>query len=339
MTANPVLAEAVRGGYVENRHRGSFIVMDSEGRVIASAGDVQRPVFPRSAVKSIQAMAMAETGAIGRFALDDEKLALACASHHGEDVHVAGVTRFLETIGLDATALECGAHAPTDAAAREAMRAAGGSPTALHNNCSGKHAGMLSVARTLGVDTHGYVERDHPVQQAVRRAMEHVLGAPLSEDRRGIDGCSIPTWAVPLESLAHGFARMATGRDLPATLADAAQRVFDAAARHPRLVAGTGHLDTVVMGAFKGRLMQKGGAEGVQCGAIRDLGWGYAIKCDDGHMEASRSMVAQLLLTFARPDAEQTTLLRAFSDQPLRNVRGLEVGRLSAVAEAFAASP
>ena len=337
MTANPVLAEAIRGGWVENRHRGSFIIIDAEGKVIASGGDIQRPVFPRSAVKSIQAMAMAETDAIGRFVLDDEKLALACASHHGEDVHVEGVTRFLQTIGLDARALECGAHAPTDPAAREAMRASGGSPSPLHNNCSGKHAGMLSVARTLGVDTQGYVERDHPVQKAVRRAMEHVLGTPLSEDRCGIDGCSIPTWAVPLDRVALGFARMATGRDLPETLATAARRVFDAATRHPRLVAGTGHLDTVVMGAFAGRLMQKGGAEGVQCGAIRDLGWGYAIKCDDGHMEASRTMVAQLLLAHARPDAGQAAILKGFAEQPLRNVRGLEVGQLRAVPEAFAA--
>jgi L-asparaginase II len=333
--ANPVLAELVRGGWVENRHRGAFIIADADGRVIAAGGDVARPVFPRSAVKSIQAMAMAQSGAIGKFALDAEKLALACASHHGEDMHVTGVTRFLETIGLDAGALECGAHAPTDPAARDALRRSGDAPSALHNNCSGKHAGMLSVAQMLGIDPKGYVGREHPVQQAVRAAMEEVLGTGLSEDRCGIDGCSIPTWATPLETLASGFARMATGKHLSAALADSARRVFDAATSHPLLVAGTGHFDTLAMEAFGGRLMQKGGAEGVQCGAIRDRGWGYALKCDDGHMDASRCMVAALLLAHAGPNASERAVLEHFADLPIRNVRGTEVGHLSARPDAF----
>jgi L-asparaginase II len=261
MDANPILAEQTRGPLVENRHRGAYAIVDAEGRVIASAGDIERAIFPRSAVKSMQALAIAASGSLTRFDLSDEELALACASHLGEDVHIAGVTYFLDHIGLGIDDLECGAHAPTSAAAREAMRARGDHPTALHNNCSGKHSGMLSVALAMGVPTQGYVKREHPVQVAVRAAIETVIGETLSEDRCGTDGCSIPTWAAPIRAFAQGFARMATGRGLPPDMAMAAARLFDAATRHPHLVAGTDHPDTRVMEAFGGRVMQKGGAE------------------------------------------------------------------------------
>ncbi|SMQ60828.1 asparaginase [Devosia lucknowensis] len=332
MDANPILAEAVRGNWVENRHRGAFIIVDATGRVIASAGDVERPVFPRSAIKSMQALAIFDRHAADRFHHTAEELALACASHHGEDEHVDNVSHFLDRMGLSVSDLECGAHMPTNGKAREALRARGAEPSALHNNCSGKHSGMLSVALAMGVPTSGYVTREHDVQKAVRAAVEYVIGEDLTEDRCGTDGCSIPTWAAPLRAWAHGFARMSTGEGLDAGHAAGATKLFDAATSHPHLVAGTGHLDTLVMEAFGGRLMQKGGAEGVQCGAIRDKGWGYALKCDDGNMAASQAMVAQLLLTYAEPNAAQADVLAQFTRQPARNVRGTVVGELRAVA-------
>lgn len=331
MQANPILVEQTRAPLVESRHRGAFAVIDASGAIIAEAGDIRRPVYPRSAVKSMQALALFTSGAAAKFALSDADLALACASHHGDEPHLAGVSQLLARIGATADDLECGAHPPINAAARAALRQAGRQPTPLHNNCSGKHAGMLAVARALNVPTAGYVQRYHPVQHEVRAALEAVLGEPLEEGRRGTDGCSIPTWAAPLRTLAHGFARMATGEGLPDDLAGAARRTFDAATAHPLLVAGTGHFDTESMRAFAGRLMQKGGAEGVQCGAIRDRGWGYAVKVDDGNMAASTAVAATLLLRFAEPDAAQRTLLQRFARQPIRNVRGLDVGELRAV--------
>ena len=330
--ANPILAEMIRGNWVENRHRGAFVVIDAAGRIIASAGDIERAIFPRSAIKSMQALAMVTSGAIDKFKLKDEELALACASHQGEEFHVAGVTSFLGHIGLAPTDLECGAHAPTYAPAREKLRDSGAQPTALHNNCSGKHSGMLAVAEALGVPTAHYVDRDHPVQRAVRAGIELVVGEPLSIDRCGTDGCSIPTWAAPLRAFARGFARMATGEGLPADIASAAHRIFDAATAHPHLVAGTGSLDTDVMRAFSGRLFQKGGAEGVQCGAIRNKGWGYALKVDDGNMSASHAMVATLLLAISDPDDAQRKVLERFATQTIRNVRGIDVGTLRATA-------
>lgn len=331
--ANPILAEQTRGNFVENRHRGAFVICDASGRIIASGGDISRPVFPRSAIKSMQALAMLTTGAMDRFAITDEELALACASHTGEDFHVAGVTHFLDHLGMAPENLECGAHAPTSPAAREALRQRGEAPTVLHNNCSGKHSGMLSVAKALGVSAEGYVEPGHPVQQAVRAAIETVIGEPLSTDRCGTDGCSIPTWAAPLSAFARGFARMATGEGLPPELGRAAHRIFDAATTHPELVSGTGMLDTRVMAAFGGRVMQKGGAEAVQCGAIRNTGLGYAIKCDDGRMEASQVMVAELLLAHADPDAGQRAVLEEFSRLTIRNVRKTVVGEMRATDE------
>jgi L-asparaginase II len=331
--ANPILAEQTRGNFVENRHRGAFVICDASGRIIASGGDIDRPVFPRSAIKSMQALAMLTSGALERFEVTDEELALACASHTGEDFHVTGVTHFLEHLGMTPAQLECGAHAPTNAAAREALRQRGEVPGVLHNNCSGKHSGMLSVARALGVPAEGYVEPGHPVQQAVRAAIETVVGTPLSLDRCGTDGCSIPTWAAPLSAFARGFARMATGEGLSPEMGRAAHRIFDAATAHPELVSGTGMLDTRVMAAFGGRVMQKGGAEGVQCGAIRDKGLGYALKCDDGRMEASHVMVAELLLAHADPDGEQRDVLEAFSRLTIRNVRKTAVGEMRATDE------
>lgn len=331
MHANPILAEVVRGNWVENRHRGAFIVVDADGGVIASGGDVDRAIFPRSAIKSMQALAIFDAHATDKFHHSSEELALACASHHGEDEHVADVSQFLDRMGLSVADLECGAHMPTNAKARQALRASGTEPSALHNNCSGKHSGMLSVALAMGVPTKGYVAREHEVQRAVRAAVEAVIGEDLTEDRCGTDGCSIPTWAAPIRAFARGFARMATGKGLDAGHAAGAKALFDAATRHPHLVAGTGHLDTLVMEAFKGRIMQKGGAEGVQCGAIRDKGWGYALKCDDGNMAASHAMVAALLLEHADPDAAQRDVLEQFVRQPLKNVRGTVVGEMHAV--------
>lgn len=332
MDANPILAELTRGNWVENRHRGAFAVVDAAGNVVASAGDIDRAIFPRSAVKSMQALAMVTSGAIDKFGLRDEELALACASHQGEDFHVAAVTSFLGHIGLGISDLECGAHAPTLPAAREKLRESGQPPSAVHNNCSGKHSGMLAVAEALGVPTVHYVDRDHPVQVEVRSAIETVIGEPLSTDRCGTDGCSIPTWAAPIRSFAQGFARMATGEGLPPEIAAAARRIFDAATSHPELVAGTGRLDTEVMRAFRGRVMQKGGAEGVQCGVVRDKGWGYCLKVDDGNMAASQAMVATLLLAIADPDEDQRHTLNRYAMQIVRNVRGFDVGLTRATA-------
>ena len=210
---NPVLVEMVRGGLVESRHRGAVAVVDADGATVLALGDVARPVYPRSAVKPLQALPLIESGAADRYGFGDQEIALACASHGGEPAHVEVASRMLARAGLDASALECGAHWPSHQPSSQAL-ARTGAPSALHNNCSGKHAGFLCVACAAGVEHCGYVKAKHVVQREVRGALEELTGVGLSADVCGIDGCSIPTWAVPLTALAHGFARFGTGQGL-----------------------------------------------------------------------------------------------------------------------------
>lgn len=328
---NPILAELVRNNWVENRHRGAFVVMNSAGEVVASAGDVERAIFPRSAVKSMQALALFKSGAVEKFNLSDPQIAICCASHHGEAEHVVAARSVLETIDCSEDDLECGAHAPSNKKARNELFASGKKPQAIHNNCSGKHSGMLAIAKALGVPTKGYSEQDHPVQKLVRSALEELLGASLTTDKCGTDGCSLPTWAAPLNSFASAFSGMATGKGHDEGTARAMVRVFDATTSNPFLIGGSGVFDTDVMGAFEGRLMCKIGAEGVFCGAVRDLGLGFALKCDDGNMLASEMMVAKMLLDISQPNETQRAFLTSRMQKTLTNWRKLEVATMRAV--------
>jgi L-asparaginase II len=222
---NPFLVEVARGALVESRHRGSVSVVDADGASVLSLGDVDRRVFPRSAVKALQAMPLVESGIAEAYALTDEEIALACASHSGEPEHVAAAQSMLAKAGQDAGCLECGVHWPMGEAANRALAAKGGSPSALHNNCSGKHAGFICLACGLNESPKGYISADHPVQRSVREALEDITGACHTAEKSGIDGCSIPTYAIPLPSLAFGFARFGTGIGLPGDGKAAAARI------------------------------------------------------------------------------------------------------------------
>ena len=334
MQANPILAETIRGNWVENIHRGAFCVTDSRGKILALAGDVQRAIFPRSAIKSMQAVAMFRSGAVEKFALDDEMIALACASHIGDVEHVEGIAHFLDRIGCAVTDLECGTHMPVSKKMRKTLRERGADPTAIHNNCSGKHAGMLAVAKALGVSTTGYSERDHPVQQLVRASVEDLIGERLTEDRCGTDGCSIPTWAASLKVFATGFARMAAGEGRDSGTSAMTNRIIEAATAHPILVRGADTLDSDLMAAFGGRLMIKIGAEGVFCGGLRDREVGFALKVDDGNMKAAEAIVSALLMAIAQPNATELSALKRYDNVSLKNWRKLAVATISATGAA-----
>src|SRR6516165_11115670 len=279
--ANPVLVEVIRGSLVETRHRGAIAVSDAEGKTVFAIGDVASAIFPRSAVKALQALPLIVEGAAECFGLSDEELVLACASHSGEAAHVAGVARMLAKAGLDPSVLRCGAHWPVAQAAAAAV-ARSGAPSPLHNNCSGKHAGFLCVARALGVDHADYWRSEHPVQRLVRSVLEDFTGAALGEACCAIDGCSVPTWAVPLRNLAHGFAKFGAGRSMSGERARAAARLRQACANNPWYVAGTDRFCTEIMQLFGERVFVKTGAEGVYCATLPQQGLGIAIKCDDG---------------------------------------------------------
>ncbi len=337
MTANPVLVHAQRGGIVESFHRGSYAVLDACGAVLHQAGDIDRPIFPRSAVKVLQALPLVASGAAERYGLSDAELALACASHGGEPRHADTAASMLAKAGVAADALECGTHWPYQDAALKALAASGQQPSALHNNCSGKHSGFVCVgclmAAQRGDDARaflrGYVQPDHPVMREVTAALQAATGHDLRHAAVGTDGCSIPTYAIPLRALALAFARVATGQGLDADRAAAAQRLRAAVAAQPFMVAGTGRFDTRVMARFGARVFCKVGAEGVHCAALPELGLGIAVKMDDGNnARAVEVVMAALLRQLLQPAGEDAALLDGLADLALKNWNGIEVGRL-----------
>src|SRR5262245_5464183 len=222
---NPVLVEAIRGALIESRHRGAVAVVDAAGASLLAVGDIERPVYPRSAVKALQALVLVEAGVAERYDLADAELAVACASHGGEPGHVAAVTRMLARAGLAAEALECGAHWPLHQPSAQALARSGGTASALHNNCSGKHAGFACAACAMGVGHRGYIAPTHPVQREVHAVLEQMTGLRIDEASRGIDNCSVPTWTIPLTGLARAFAHFGTGHGLTSGRATAAARL------------------------------------------------------------------------------------------------------------------
>jgi L-asparaginase II len=337
MTANPTLVEAWRGGIVESAHRGSLAIVDAEGAVHTALGDIERPIFPRSAIKVLQALPLVESGAAERLQLGDEELALACASHGGEERHARTAAGMLAKAGVDVAALECGAHWPYHDASIKAMAARGEQPTALNNNCSGKHSGfvclgcLLADGRDVRGFLRGYVGPEHPVMREVTAAVQAATGYDLAHTARGTDGCSIPTYAIPLRHLAHAFARVGTGTGLREGHARAARRLRAAVARAPFMVAGSGRFDTRVMERLGERVFCKVGAEGVYCAALPEAGFGVAIKMDDGNTsracEVAMAAVIEALVKLGDADAG---FMRQFSDLALTNWNGIEVGRLRA---------
>lgn len=321
--ANPVLVEITRGNLVESVHRGAIAVADAHGRQAVSLGDVETPVYPRSALKPIQALALVESGAADAFGLGEEELALACASHSGEPIHTERIAAWLKRIGCSVDHLACGPHDIRDPKTRALMRARGERPTPLHNNCSGKHTGFLTLARHLAASVKGYVDVEHPVQRMVEATLKDIAGlrGPLAW---GVDGCTAPNFALPLSSLATAFARLADPSGLAPGRAAAARRLMRAITAHPDLVAGTGRICTALMDHAGGTLVLKTGAEGVFAAALLDKGLGVALKIDDGATRGAETAIASLLISLeSLPDAGAA---RAYATAPVTNTRGATVG-------------
>jgi len=330
---NPFLVEVLRGNLVESRHRGSVSVIDADGGTVLSLGDVERHVFPRSAVKALQALPLVESGIADKYELTDEEIALACSSHSGEPEHVEVAASMLRKAGRDRACLECGVHWPMGEAATRLLAAKGEQPTALHNNCSGKHAGFICLACGMDQDPKGYVKAAHPVQQAVRASLEDVTGASHTDEEAAVDGCSIPTYAIPLPALAFGFAKFGTGAGLTGSTQAAAKRIRKAVAQHPFMVAGTDRFDTKLMEALKERVFVKSGAEGVYCAALPELGYGVALKVDDGGPRAASAAMAALVLHFLPLNDQERTAVEALAEPVLKNWNGIEVGRFRVAPE------
>lgn len=327
MTDCPILIEVSRGDVIESRHRGVVAVADAEGRLVAGWGDPHRAIFSRSAIKPLQALPLIESGAADRFGLGDRQIALACASHGGEADHVAEVAAWLEGVGLTDAALECGAHWPSHDESARALARDGGRPCPLHNNCSGKHSGFLTTARALGEDVGGYIGYDHPVQRRVTQALAEMMDVEMTALPWGVDGCGIPTFAVPLSAVAVGMARLADPSRLAPRRAAACRRIQTAMRAHPHLVAGTGRPCTAILRAVPD-VVVKAGAEGVYTAALPRLGLGVALKIEDGTARAAEMALLAVLDRLGALDDDARAALAERYPAPIRNVVGRIVGAI-----------
>lgn len=335
MPALEALVDVTRGALVESAHRGAAAIVDADGKLLYSIGDPYLVTYPRSSAKPFQALPLLESGAADHFHFSEREIAIACASHAAEDFHVETVSGILARLGLDESALMCGIHPPANKAAADALRAAGLKPTTLHSNCSGKHSGMLALATFMGVPTEGYYRPAHPVQQRILEVVSDFCGLAEGEIVLASDGCTVPTFGMPLYSFAWGLARFVDARSWPESRQAACRRIVQAMQRHPEMVAGTARLDTDLMRVAGGSLISKGGAEGYHAvgvlpGGVFGKGVGVALKVMDGDVtgRARPPAVIEILRQLGVLGDEQVGALSSYHHAPVNNMRGSVVGEV-----------
>jgi len=319
VTAVP-MAEMWRGGLMESRHLGHAVICDAQGAVVESWGDPAAVIFPRSACKMVQALPLIESGAAAAAGLTDRQLALSCASHEGAALHVGAVRDWLAGIGAGEAALRCGSHEPFDRAERNRLIKTDDSPCQYHNNCSGKHAGFVTLNR--------HVEIAHPVQRAIRKGFEEVTDETVAG--WGLDGCSAPNFATSVHGLARALARFAAAGDGTAR-GRAMRRLSQAMATYPEMVAGEGRACTELMRAMGGRVAIKTGAEGVFVAIIPEKRMGLALKIADGASRASEAAVAALLVRLGVLDPAHPAAVKRLNPVQ-KNWRGFETGEIRTAA-------
>lgn len=328
-----VLAHVIRGETVESIHRGHIFVVDGEGNTVASVGDPSTVTYFRSAAKPFQALPFITSGAADAFGFPEDEIAMSIASHSGEKMHVERVTKMLERIGMTENDLHCGAHAPFYAAQAERMLREGEVPTQLHNNCSGKHAAMLALAKHIDADIETYELPESRIQKRILRCVSDFTCIAESEIAQGIDGCCVPNFAVPVAAMAKSFANLVFPLNFHPAVQEAASRIIHAMMRHPELIGGTDRLDTMLMKAAPGKTISKVGADGVWlCGVLPSdkypRGLGIALKVEDGDDFRGRPVIAiEILRQLEILDEGQLTDL---SPSQIKNRRGEAVGRVQA---------
>ena len=324
------MAELWRGGVLESTHLGHAVICDASG-VVEAWGNPDAVIFPRSSCKMIQALPLLESGAAAARGLSDAHLALSCASHQGAHLHVDMAGRWLADLGLSEADLRCGSHEPYDREERDRLIRGAEAPCQLHNNCSGKHSGFLTVTQHLKAGPE-YVEMDHPLQRAIRASTEEVTGETVAG--WGIDGCSAPNFAMSVAGLARGMAAFANARDGHGARESAMHRLTRSMAAHPDLVAGTGRACTELMQAMGGRVAIKTGAEAVFIAILPEKGLGIALKVLDGNSRASEAAIAHLLVRAGVLEAGHPATVRRLNPVQ-KNWRGFETGEVR-VAPGFA---
>ncbi|ASM74024.1 MULTISPECIES: asparaginase [Roseobacteraceae] len=319
---NPVaMAEVWRDPFLESVHHGHAVVCDDTGQIVQTWGDPHKMILPRSSAKMIQALPLIESGAADAYGLGTEHLALACASHNGAAIHTDRVTKWLDYLGLNDSDFRCGPQEPDDRDARNALIRAHESPCQMHNNCSGKHSGFLTLNKHLGTGPD-YVDPDHAVQRACLEAFERVTGE--SSPGFGIDGCSAPNFATSLHGMARAMSHFAA-----APTGSAEERLRSAMMLHPDLVAGEGRACTNLMRAMGGKVAIKTGAEAFFIAIIPELKMGVALKIDDGGTRAAECAIAAILVKLGVLEPDHPETLK-YLNAPIRNRRDLVTGAVRA---------
>ena len=332
------LVEVKRGSITESRHRGHIVAIEPDGNIVASLGAPHNVTFLRSSAKPFQAMPLLLTGAADRFGFTDREVALACGSHNGEPIHTELAASMLKKIGLGPEALRCGVHEPYSVEAAAELRARGEEPTALHNNCSGKHAGMLAVAVQLGASIDNYESPENPVQKAIANVMSQFSGVPVTDMAVGVDGCAAPIFGITVKAMALAYARLVSPpSSFDSTTRAACERIVRVMGAYPELIGGTSdRLDTEIMRAARGRVISKVGAEGVYTAGINPCkewpnGLGLALKIEDGDNNRARPpVVIESLRQLGVLRDESLEPLARYAFFPVNNRRGDLVGEITA---------
>lgn len=322
------MVEIWRGQICESWHSGMAVVCNTKGEVIDGWGDLSHTILPRSSVKMIQALPLITSGAANAARLTQSQLAFACASHDGDPIHAQKARNWLDALGLTDDDLVCGAHVPTGKASRRAMQKAEQSPCRVHNNCSGKHCGFLTLNQHIGGDAN-YADPDHPVQKAALEAFELVTGE--TSPGFGIDGCSAPNFATSLQGLGRAMGFFAGAQEGGDSVSNAAYQLQTAMRAYPELVAGEERACTQLMRAAKGKVAIKTGAEGLFTAILPELGLGVALKISDGATRASECAIAALLVKLGALD-ENDPVVKKYLNPPINNFAGLYTGELKPAA-------
>ena len=323
-----ITVETLRGGLVESVSRVRAIVLptDASGHAapLYQSGDAEAPAFWRSAAKFIQALSLFHSGAIERFGFSEQELALACASHSGGDSHVSVAAGMLAKLGLPVSALHCGPHSPLGVAEAKALQDRGEAPGRLHNNCSGKHSGMLAVCLARGWPIADYHRLHHPLQQEILRHMSQVTDVPIAQIETAVDGCGAVVFRTPLRTLALAYLRLLHGA-LPEPHREAGLRILAALRRSPQMIAGPGRLCTALIETTRGRMVGKIGADGIYALGAEGQG-GLSLKIEDGNGKHTDAVVCQLLFRLGWLSAAEFESLRTYAQQPIFNHQLEQVG-------------
>lgn len=307
-----VLTEVTRGPLVENRHRGHVAIVDWQGKLLYSAGDPYHKTYWRSSAKPIQALPVVEYGAADHYGIVPKELALFCASHNGEAFHTETIVRIFAKLGLDPGLLQCGVHPPLDKETANALLLAHTAPTSLHSNCSGKHSGMLTLAKYLGLDLHTYLELNHPLQQIILDYIADMTAYAKTALSIGVDGCGVPVHGLPLYNMSLAYGRLARPEGLGPKREQACARLTAAMMEHPEMVSGTTGFCTKLMQVGAGSLVAKGGAAGVYCVGVIGEGIGITVKCEDGASRGREPVVVEILSQLGLLTTQQLTALAEF---------------------------